>query len=61
MQGGIVLKGSNKMKILFDDPPRLAKEAHSEEEALDHYRCVRDDIRTFIKELPNLLNSGGKE
>jgi arsenate reductase len=39
----------------FEDPPKLAKEAKSEEEALDHYRRVRDEIRSFIKErLPQL-------
>ncbi|QDT33015.1 arsenate reductase ArsC [Thalassoglobus polymorphus] len=32
----------------FDDPPKLAKEAASEEEALDHYRRVRDEIRDFV-------------
>jgi arsenate reductase len=40
----------------FDDPPRLAMEAASEEEALDHYRRVRDEIRSFIKaDLPKLI------
>ena len=29
----------------FDDPPKLAKNAASEEEALGHYRRVRDEIR----------------
>lgn len=33
----------------FDDPPRLAKAAKSEEEALGHYRRVRDEIRHFIE------------
>ncbi|TWU44603.1 Arsenate-mycothiol transferase ArsC2 [Rubripirellula tenax] len=33
----------------FDDPPKLAKEAASEEEALDQYRRVRDEIRDFAK------------
>ena len=33
----------------FDDPPKLAKEAAREEEALDHYRRVRDEIRDFIR------------
>jgi arsenate reductase len=28
----------------FDDPPRLAKDAKTEEEALNHYRRVRDQI-----------------
>ena len=33
----------------FDDPPRLAKTAKNEEEALGHYRRVRDEIRQFIE------------
>ena len=32
----------------FDDPPKLAKDAASEEEALAHYRRVRDEIREFV-------------
>ncbi|MCC5786074.1 MAG: arsenate reductase ArsC [Phycisphaerales bacterium] len=41
----------------FDDPPRLAKDAKSEEEALPHYRRVRDEIRAFVEqELPELLS-----
>ena len=44
----------------FDDPPRLAKDAKSEEEALRHYRRVRDEIRSFIERLPEALNEGGK-
>lgn len=34
----------------FDDPPKLAKEAASEEEALDQYRRVCDEIRDFVKD-----------
>ena len=42
----------------FDDPPKLAADAGSEEEALSHYRRVRDDIRTFIEsELLELVRS----
>lgn len=42
----------------FDDPPKLAKESSSEEEALDQYRRVRDEIREFVFErLPDLLPS----
>lgn len=33
----------------FDDPPKLAKEAASEEAALDCYRRVRDEIREFVE------------
>ena len=35
----------------FQDPPALAIDATSEEEALDHYRRVRDEIREFIAEI----------
>ena len=39
----------------FDDPPKLAKTAKTEGEALDHYRRVRDEIRAFIETLPEGL------
>jgi len=39
----------------FDDPPRLAAGAATEEEALGHYRRVRDDIKQFIQGLPDSL------
>ncbi len=43
----------------FDDPPRLAREAATEEEALAHYRRVRDEIRAFVLTLPDRLAAGG--
>lgn len=39
----------------FDDPPKLAAGATSEEERLSHYRRVRDEIRAFVERLPELL------
>ncbi len=39
----------------FEDPPRLATSATTEEEALGHYRRVRDEIRAFVEDLPRLL------
>lgn len=45
----------------FDDPPRLAKDAASEEEALSHYRRVRDEIRRFIERLEEYLPLDGSE
>jgi len=39
----------------FDDPPRLARDAASEEEALSHYRRVRDEIRDYVAKLPGAL------
>lgn len=40
----------------FDDPPRLAKEAATEEEALGHYRRVRDEIKAFVETLPTAIS-----
>lgn len=40
----------------FDDPPKLAQDAKSEEEALGHYRRVRDEIRAFVETLPEGLS-----
>ena len=39
---------TKKIHIGFDDPPKLAASAKTEEEALDHYRRVRDEIKTFV-------------
>jgi len=39
----------------FDDPPGLAANAASEEEALAHYRRVRDEIRAFVEGMPENL------
>ena len=39
----------------FDDPPKLAAAAATEEEALNCYRRVRDEVRTFIEGLPENL------
>jgi arsenate reductase len=41
----------------FDDPPRLAADARDNDEALVHYRRVRDEIRAFVEELPHRLGS----
>lgn len=39
----------------FDDPPELALGAYTEEEAMMHYRRVRDEIRAFIETIPQSL------
>ena len=39
----------------FDDPPDLAAETANEEEAMGHYRRVRDEIRAFVESLPQIL------
>ena len=47
-----------KTKVIhvgFDDPPTLAKEAKSEEDALNCYRKVRDQIKEFVQKLPGFI------
>jgi len=53
-----------KAKVIhvgFDDPPRLARDAKSEDEALAHYRRVRDEIRAFIERLPESIGLGKEQ
>lgn len=45
----------------FDDPPRLAAAADTEEQALAHYRRVRDEICAFIETLPGTLSAQGRK
>jgi arsenate reductase (thioredoxin) len=44
------------LHVGFDDPPRLAASAPTEEEAMTHYRRVRDEIRWFVEQMPESLN-----
>jgi arsenate reductase len=48
--------GARVVHVGFDDPPRLAAGAAGEEEALAHYRRVRDEIRAFVERLPAALD-----
>jgi len=40
----------------FDDPPKLAAAAGTEEEAMSFYRRVRDEIRVFVEKFPASLS-----
>ena len=51
---------TRRVHVGFDDPPKLAVGALSEDEALGHYRRVRDEIREFVLRLPEALGPGGK-
>lgn len=44
----------------FDDPPKLAQQAASEEEVPNSYRRVRDEIKAFIEKLPGYLEENQK-
>lgn len=47
----------------FDDPPKMARElaeqGATEEEQLDCYRKVRDEIRAFVETLPDAIEGDG--
>lgn len=52
----------HKAKVVhvgFDDPPRLARDETDPEQALGHYRRVRDEIRAFVETLPDALERDG--
>ncbi|RJP33728.1 MAG: arsenate reductase ArsC [Candidatus Omnitrophota bacterium] len=40
----------------FDDPPKLAQHAKTEEEILAPYRRVRDEIKVYVAALPDSLD-----
>jgi arsenate reductase len=48
---------TNRLHFGFDDPPSLAKNAQNIEEAIVHYRRVRDEIREMVMNLPGILNN----
>lgn len=44
------------LHVGFDDPPRLAAGAQVEEDAMVHYRRVRNEIKAFVEKLPEILD-----
>ena len=48
-------RSAKVVHVGFDDPPKLARTARTEEEALNHYRRVRDEIAAFVRTLPEAL------
>ena len=50
-----------RINAFFDDPPELAGNAESKEDALGHYRRVRDEIRAFVEEMPRNLEDQGEQ
>lgn len=56
-----IFPGARTVHVGFDDPPRLARDARSDEEAMPHYRRVRDEIRAFVQTLPEALSANSCE
>lgn len=46
---------SKTIHVGFNDPPALARDATTDEEKVDAYRRVRDEIRRFVEGLPEVL------
>lgn len=47
--------GAKVIHVGFDDPPKLAESAETDEAKLDCYRRVRDEIKAFVETLPDFL------
>lgn len=47
---------TKKIHYGFDDPPKLAADAKTEEEALTHYRRVCREIRSFVENIESYVN-----
>ena len=50
-----ILPGIKIIHCGFDDPPRLAEKMTNEEEVLNEYRRVRDEIKQMILNLDQIL------
>lgn len=50
---------TRKLHHAFDDPPKMAEALTSEEDRLACYRRVSDEIRQFVKTIPDILAQGG--
>lgn len=50
--------GSKVTHVPFDDPPKMAEAFDDEEDKLNCYRNVRDQIRAFVETLPEKLTGG---
>ncbi len=53
-----VFPGARVVHVGFEDPPRLAKDAKTDDDAMRHYRRVRDEIRRFVETLPGAIEGG---
>ncbi len=51
---------TRRLHMGFDDPPKLAAGAATEDEAMVHYRRVRDEIRRFVETLPGSLEENAQ-
>jgi len=50
-----ILPRATIVHVSFDDPPRLTRDARNDDDAMPHYRRVRDEIKSFVETLPESL------
>ncbi len=56
-----IFPGAGKIvHVGFDDPPALAETVEGDEEKLDIYRRVRDEIREYVEQLKGPDNAEGQ-
>ncbi|MFW5893917.1 MAG: arsenate reductase ArsC [Verrucomicrobiota bacterium] len=53
--------GAKVIHVGFDDPPKCAKAANTDEAKLDCYRRVRDEIKAFVTTLPDIMGDMSSE
>lgn len=51
------IPGVRMVHHAFEDPPKITKEMTDEEEILKVYRRVRDEISSFIGEIPRIIEN----
>jgi len=55
----LFLGNAKIVHVGFEDPPKLAKAATGEEEKMDCYRKVRDEIKKFVENALDKITGGG--
>jgi arsenate reductase (thioredoxin) len=56
----VFLSKAKVVHVGFDDPPKLAATAATDEQRIAPYRRVRDEIREFVQGLPESLQKPGQ-
>lgn len=51
----IIFTDAKVIHVGFDDPPKMAEKLNKQEDQLNCYKKVRDEIKSFIKTLPDSL------
>jgi arsenate reductase (thioredoxin) len=57
----VVPGAAHQLHAGFDDPPRIAAGAATEDDALAPYRRVRDEMRDYVTRLPEILGARPRE